>query len=207
MITVSIVEDDKEVREGLALLIDGTEGFSCIAAFGDCETAIVEIVADPPDVVLMDLGLPGMSGIEGSRRLKERLPELDVLVLTVHGETNLVFDALCAGACGYLLKSTPPTRILQAIEQTHRGGAPMSDQIARMVVNSFHAHFQASLTQREKEVLTLLCQGKSYKMIAGALFISDDTVRYHIKNVYKKLQVGSKSEAVAKALKEKLVAP
>ncbi len=207
MITISVVEDDKEVREGLMLLIDGTPGFSCIGAFSDCETAIAEIAADPPDVVLMDLGLPGMSGIEGIRRIKERLPELDVLVLTVHGETNLVFEALCAGACGYLLKSTLPTKILQAIEQTHRGGAPMSDQIARMVVSSFHTHFQASLTQREKEVLTLLCQGKSYKMIAEALFISEDTVRYHIKNVYKKLQVSSKSEAVAKALKEKLVIP
>ncbi len=207
MITVSVVEDDKEVREGLALLIDGTPGFSCIGTFGDCENAIEEIVADAPDILLMDIGLPGMSGIEGIRRIKERLPELDVLVLTVHGETNLVFEALCAGACGYLLKSTPPTKILQAIEQTHRGGAPMSDQVARMVVSSFHTHFQASLTQREKEVLTLLCQGKSYKMIAEALFISEDTVRYHIKNVYKKLQVGSKSEAVAKALKEKLVVP
>jgi DNA-binding NarL/FixJ family response regulator len=207
MITVSIVEDDKEIREGLTLLIDGTQGFSCISTFGDCETAIPEIVADPPDVVLMDLGLPGMSGIEGIRRIKEHLPDLDVVVLTVHGETRLVFDALCAGACGYLLKSTPPAKILEAIEQTYHGGAPMSDQIARMVVSSFRTQTQSTFTQREMEVLAQLCQGKSYKMIAGALFISEDTVRHHLKNIYRKLQVGSKAEAVAKAIKEKLVVP
>ncbi len=205
MINVSIVEDDADIRESLALLINGTPGFECINTYGDCETAIAGIEEDPPDVVLMDLGLPGMSGIEGLRILKERLNGLNLVVLTVHGESKLVFEALCAGACGYLLKDTPPAKLLEAIKETHDGGAPMSTQIARMVVGSFRTNPHAALTQRETEVLTQLCKGKSYKMIADTLFISEETVRRHIKNIYKKLQVGSKSEAVAKALKEKLV--
>jgi DNA-binding NarL/FixJ family response regulator len=205
MITVSIVEDDADIRKSLALLINGTPGLGCISTYGDCEAAIVGIEQDPPDVVLMDLGLPGMSGIEGIRIIKETLPDINLMVLTVHGESKLVFEALCAGACGYLLKDTPPAKLLEAIKETYDGGAPMSTQIARMVVGSFRTNPHASLTQRETEVLAQLCKGKSYKMIADTLFISEETVRRHIKNIYKKLQVGSKSEAVAKALKEKLV--
>lgn len=205
MITVAIVEDDLDIRESLALLINGTPGFNCINTYRDCETALEGIVDDPPDVVLMDLGLPGMSGIEGIRLLKEQLDEISLLVLTVHDESKLVFEALCAGACGYLLKETPPAKLLEAIRETHDGGAPMSTQIARMVVGSFRTNPHAALTQRETEVLEQLCKGKSYKMIADTLFISEETVRRHIKHIYKKLQVGSKSEAVAKALKEKLV--
>lgn len=205
MITVAIVEDDTDIRESLALLINGTPGFNCISTYRDCETALDGIVDDPPDVVLMDLGLPGMSGIEGIRLLKEQLDEISLLVLTVHDESKLVFEALCAGACGYLLKETPPAKLLEAIRETHDGGAPMSTQIARMVVGSFRTNPHAALTQRETEVLEQLCKGKSYKMIADTLFISEETVRRHIKHIYKKLQVGSKSEAVAKALKEKLV--
>lgn len=205
MITVAIVEDDGDIRESLALLINGTPGFSCINTYSDCETALDGIVEDPPDVVLMDVGLPGMSGIEGIRLLKERLHEINLVVLTVHDESKLVFDALCAGACGYLLKDTPPAKLLEAIRETDEGGAPMSTQIARMVVGSFRTNPHTALTQRETEVLEQLCKGKSYKMIADTLFISEETVRRHIKHIYKKLQVGSKSEAVAKALKEKLV--
>jgi DNA-binding NarL/FixJ family response regulator len=205
MITVSIVEDDADIRESLALLIDGTSGYACISAFGSCEDALEEIAADPPDVVLMDIGLPGMSGIDGIRLIKEKLPDLNIVVLTVHGESNKVFEALCAGACGYLLKDTPPAKLLEAIKETREGGAPMSTKIARLVINSFRTQPHAALTQRETEVLTELCKGKSYKMIADVLFISEETVRRHLKSIYKKLQVGSKSEAVAKALKEKLV--
>lgn len=205
MITVAIVEDDGDIRESLALLINGTPGFTCINTYSDCETALDGIVEDPPDVVLMDVGLPGMSGIEGIRLLKERLHEINLVVLTVHDESKLVFDALCAGACGYLLKDTPPAKLLEAIRETYEGGAPMSTQIARMVVGSFRTNPHTALTQRETEVLEQLCKGKSYKMIADTLFISEETVRRHIKHIYKKLQVGSKSEAVAKALKEKLV--
>jgi DNA-binding NarL/FixJ family response regulator len=206
MITVSIVEDDVDIRDSLAVLIDGTPGFACINTYGSCEAAIDGIDVDPPDVVLMDIGLPGMSGIDGIRLIKEKASDIDIVVLTIHAESNHVFEALCAGACGYLLKDTPPAKLLEAIKETQEGGAPMSTKIARLVISSFRTHPHSSLTQRETEVLTELCKGKSYKMIADVLFISEETVRRHLKNIYKKLQVGSKSEAVAKALKEKLVA-
>ena len=205
MIEVSIVEDDNEIRESLAILINGTAEFSCINTYCDCETAIPGILDDPPHVVLMDIGLPGMSGIEGIRKIKENLPSIDILMLTVHEDSKMVFDALCAGACGYLIKNTQPVKLLEAIKEVHEGGAPMSTQIARLVVTSFKINPHSNLTNRETEVLTQLCKGKSYRMIAEALFISEETVRRHIKNIYKKLEVGSKSEAVAKALKEKLV--
>ena len=205
MITVTIVEDDKEIRESLALLINGTQGYTCINTFGDCETTLKYIFDDPPDVILMDIGLPGMSGIEGIRRVKAKMPEIDILMLTVHGDSKLVFDALCAGACGYLIKDTAPSRLLEAIKEVNEGGAPMSSQIARMVISSFKIVQHTKLTPRETEVLAHLCKGKSYRMIAEALFISEETVKRHIKNIYKKLEVSSKSEAVAKALKERLV--
>ena len=205
MINVAIVEDDHEIRDSLAILINGTAGFSCVYKFCDCESAIPVILDDPLDVILMDIGLPGMSGIEGIRILKEKLPEINILMLTVHGDSKVVFEALCAGACGYLIKDTPPTKLLEAIREAYCGGAPMSTQIARMVVESFKIHPHSELTNRETEVLTQLCKGKSYRMIAETLFISEETVRRHIKNIYRKLEVSSKSEAVAKALKEKIV--
>jgi len=205
MIEVSIVEDDPDIRESLALLINGTPGFKCISSFGTCEKAIKGIPKEIPDVVLMDIGLPGMSGIEGIKALKEKLPDLDIMVLTIQSDDKVVFDALCAGACGYMIKDTPPAQLLEAIQETRGGGAPMSTLIARMVVKSFQITQQTSLTQRETEVLTHLCKGKSYKMIADDLYISEETVRRHIKNIYRKLEVHSKSEAVAKAFKEKLV--
>lgn len=205
MINVSIVEDDDEIRESLAILINGTPGYSCISTFCNCESAIKGIIEDPPDVILMDIGLPGMSGIEGIRRIKDKLPDIDILMSTVHGDSKMVFEALCAGACGYLIKDTPPARLLEAISEAFNGGAPMSTQIARMVVSSFKITSHSNLTPREGEVLNQLCKGKSYRMIAETLFISEETVRRHIKNIYKKLEVSSKSEAVAKALKERLV--
>lgn len=205
MINVSIVEDDDEIRDSLGILINGTAGFSCISTFMNCETAIKEIINDPPDVILMDIGLPGMSGIEGIRRIKAQIPDIYILMLTVHGDSKRVFEALCAGACGYLIKDTPPARLLEAITEANHGGAPMSTQIARMVVDSFKTKPHSDLTPREVEVLNQLCKGKSYRMIADTLFISEETVRRHIKNIYKKLEVSSKSEAVAKALKERLV--
>ncbi len=205
MINVSIVEDDDEIRESLAILINGTQGFTCISTYVNCETALRGLVEDPPDVILMDIGLPGMSGIEGIRRVKAQVPDVDILMLTVHCDSKKVFEALCAGACGYLIKDTPPARLLDAIAEAYHGGAPMSTQIARMVVDSFKINSHSDLTQREIEVLNQLCKGKSYRMIADTLFISEETVRRHIKNIYKKLEVSSKSEAVAKALKERLV--
>ena len=205
MITVSIIEDDSDIRESLALLINGTPGFSCIHTYESCEKGIKGILKDPPDVVLMDIGMPGMSGIEGIKVLKEKMPDLDVLVLTIQSESETVFDALCAGACGYLIKDTPPSQLLDAIKECHEGGAPMSTRIARLVVQSFKVEQPTILTARETEVLTHRCKGKSYKMIADDLFISEETVRRHIKNIYRKLEVHSKSEAVAKAFKERLV--
>lgn len=205
MIYVSIVEDDHEIRESLALLINGTNGFACEKNFADCETMLEEVEEYLPDVVLMDIDLPGMSGIDGVRIIKEKVPDVDVLMLTVHGDSRTVFEALCAGACGYLTKDVQPLKLLDAISEAHAGGAPMTSQIARMVVNSFKATGNNNLTTREKEVLAQLCKGKSYRMIADALYISEETVRRHIKNIYRKLQVSSKSEAVAKALKEKLI--
>ena len=205
MINVAIVEDHQEIRDSLALLINATEGYECSATYGDCESAITGIDENIPDVVLMDIGLPGMSGIEGIKIIKQKHPEVDFIVLSVHENDENVFESLCSGATGYLTKETPPAKIIEAIKEVFEGGSPMSTQIARMVVGSFKLQPSPSLTQRETEVLSHLCEGESYKMIADSLFISEETVRRHIKSIYKKLEVHSKSEAVAKAIKDKLV--
>jgi DNA-binding NarL/FixJ family response regulator len=164
-----------------------------------------EISKELPDVVLMDIELPGMSGIEGIQKIREKHPEIDTIMLTVHEDDKMVFNSLCAGATGYLIKTTPPARLLEAIKDVKEGGAPMSAGVARMVIQSFQSSPQKILTPRESEILSLLCEGKSYKMIAAALFISQGTVHSHIKNIYRKLEVNSKSEAVAKAFQEKLI--
>ncbi len=205
MIFVSLVEDDDEIRQTFKLLIDNADGFKCISDFRDCETAIPALQKDLPDVLLMDITLPGMSGIEGVRILNEKMPSLDIIMLTVHKSDEVIFDSLCAGACGYLMKNTPPQKILDAIKEVLDGGSPMSTAIARKVVNSFRITKESPLTRRETEVLNELCKGKSYKIIADTLNVSEDTIHFHIKNIYRKLQVHSKSEAVAKAIREKLV--
>lgn len=153
----------------------------------------------------MDIQLPGMSGIEGVRRIKKFLPDLDIIMLTIHDDDRRVFDSLCAGACGYLVKTTPPVKILEAIKDVHNGGAPMSASIARLVLQSFRKSSDSNLSPREQEILALLCQGKSYKMIADALHLSKGTVHSHLKKIYKKLEVNSMTEAVAKAHLERLV--
>ncbi len=205
MIYVSLVEDDDEIRETIKLLINKAEGYRCTSDFRDCETAIPALQEEPPDVLLMDITLPGMSGIEGVRILSEKLPNLDIIMLTVHKSDEVIFDSLCAGACGYLMKNTPPQKLLEAIKEVVDGGSPMSTSIARKVITSFRVTKESPLTRRETEVLNELCKGKSYKIIADTLFVSEDTVHFHIKNIYRKLQVHSKSEAVAKAIREKLV--
>lgn len=207
MIAVAIVEDIKDIREGLEIVLNTSEDCFCLGAYPTAELAIPAILETEPDVVLMDVALPGMSGIECVQAIKGQKPDIDVLMLTVHCDDAYVFQSLQAGACGYLTKNTSPARLLDAIHEAHGGGAPMSSNIARMVVDSFN-HFRkptVDLTRREKEVLEQLCEGKSYKMIADALCISEDTVRHHLKNVYKKLEVNSKSEAVIKALKDRLI--
>lgn len=204
-ITVALVEDDGEIRRLLTLIIDGSPGYSCKLAFGDCETALPALAKARPDVVLMDIGLPGISGIEGMRLLKEKLPAADFIMLTVQEDDDSLFASLCAGAAGYLLKDTPPATLLQAIKDVHEGGAPMSASIARRVLGSFRVAVSSPLTPREKEVLQRLCEGENYKTIAAALFISGETVRAHIKNIYEKLHVHSRAEAVKKALQERLI--
>lgn len=206
MIDVAIVEDDADIREGLALLIRGTPGYHCCGAYPDCETALAQIAAHPPDVLVLDIELPGISGIAGIRKFRQILPELAILILTMHEEDSLIFDSLCAGACGYLVKTTPPARLLQAIAEIADGGAPMTASIARRVIQSLQKSPQkAALTPRETEILALLCRGYSYKMIAAELVISRGTVHCHIKNIYKKLHVSSNAAAVAKAIREHLV--
>jgi DNA-binding NarL/FixJ family response regulator len=209
-IRVAIIEDVRALRDGFRMLIDGTEGFRCTGSFRSMEEAIERIKGDPPDVVLTDIGLPGMDGIEGVRRLKEQRPDLTILMLTVYDDDERVFDALCAGACGYLLKKTPPARLLDSIREAAQGGAPMTPEIARRVVALFRevrppqrADYQ--LTPHELRLLKLLVEGHNYKTAAAHLGVSVNTVCFHIKQVYEKLQVHSKSEAVAKALRQRLV--
>ncbi len=210
MVNVMLIEDQREVREGLAVLINGSPGFSCMASFRTMEEALEAIENRPPNVVLTDIGLPGMSGVEGIRILKERYPNLPVVALTVYDDDEDIFDALCAGACGYLLKNVAPARLLESLKEVVCGGAPMSPEIARRVVNLFR-EFRTperaphSLTQQEAELLRLMVEGHSYKTAAADLGISVSTVSFHLQNIYSKLQVHSKSEAVAKALRNRIV--
>lgn len=204
-IRVAVVDDDMDIRESLALLIGGTSGFRCTGAYGDVEAALEGLARESPHVVLMDIGLPGLSGIEGAAAIRRRWPDVDVVMLTVHADEELVFLALAAGATGYLLKESTTERILDAIRDVRRGGAPMSRAIARRVVASFRRPDTSPLSARETEVLAQLCQGRSYRDVARVLFVSEETVHFHIKNIYRKLEVHSKSEAVARALRDRLV--
>lgn len=212
MVNVVVVDDNLTISNGLKMLIDSMDGYNCPAAFGNCEDMLEEIEKIKPEVLLMDIDLPGMSGIEGIKKIKVILPNTIILVLTIYDENEVIFDALCAGASGYLVKKTPPSRLLEAIKEAYEGGAPMSAHIARKVVAFFQQKKVAAandnstlLTPREKEVLSGLVEGNSYKAIASSLFISVETVRFHFRNIYKKLHVHSQSEAVSKAIKEGLV--
>ena len=209
-IKVALVEDRREIRDALAAIIEGTEGFRCTGAFRTMEQALVEIDRDLPDVVLSDIGLPGMSGIEGVAILKGRYPALLLLMLTVYEDDERIFDALCAGACGYLLKRTSPARLLESLKEVVQGGSPMSPEVARRVVALFRdfrppekADYQ--LTPHETRLLKLLVEGHTYKTAAAELGVSINTISFHMKHVYEKLQVHSKSEAVAKALLKRLI--
>lgn len=209
-VRVAVVEDQEQTRRGLAALIAGTPGFQVMGAFGSMEEALRRLDAGPPDVALLDIGLPGMSGIEGVRRLKALHPQVQILMLTVYADNDHVFEAICAGACGYLLKDTPPTRLLEAIRELYDGGAPMSPEIARKTVTMFQRVVpprteDGRLSARETEVLRLLAEGHAYKTAAAELNVSLDTVRFHVRHIYEKLHVHSKSEAVAAALRSGLV--
>jgi len=209
-VRVVLIEDLREVREGLTVLINGTPGFHCTGSHRTMEEALARLHRTQCDMVLTDIGLPGMSGIDGIRILRERFPDLPILALTVYNDDDKVFQALCAGASGYLLKNTPPARLLDSIREVLDGGAPMSPEVARRVIRLFrdfrppdHADYQ--LTAQETELLKLLVEGHHAKTAAKELGISINTVFFHLKNIYAKLQVHSKTEAVAKALRERLV--
>lgn len=207
---VVLIEDLRDVRESLAVLISGTAGFRCVAAYGMVETALARIEKDRPDIILTDLGLPGMSGIEGIERLRQIFPETPIIALTIYDNDEQVFNALCNGANGYLLKNTPPARLLEALQEVVTGGAPISPQVAARVVNLFRefrppVRADYSLTMQETALLKLIVEGHHYKTAARELSVSTSTVSFHLKNIYAKLQVHSKTEAVAKALREKLI--
>lgn len=202
MIRVAIVEDIQEIREGISYLINTAEGFECLLQFENAEDALKALSDSPVDVVLMDIHLPGMSGIECVEKLKAQHPSMQFLMCTVYEDDDFVFDALQKGATGYLLKKTPAAKIIEAIEEIHNGGSPMSASIARRVIESFRKSssnpWLELLTQRERELLELLSKGFRYKEIAAQLFLSTETVRTHIRNIYQKLQVQSRTEALNK---------
>ncbi len=209
-IVVGIIEDQRRTREGLHALIESSEGLSCIGAWGGMEEALASEWASKPDVMLVDLGLPGMSGIEGIALLRKRFPKMALVVLTVYEDNDRIFEALCAGASGYLLKNTPPSKLIEGLREAVHGGAPISPEIARKVVELFHRfrppeRAQYNLTPHELRLLKMLVEGHSYKTAAAELQVSINTVAFHVQNIYGKLQVHSKSEAVARALKENLL--
>lgn len=205
IIQVAIIEDDSEIRQTLALIIKGTPGFYCQNTFADAESAIDQIPNLVLDVVLADIDLPGVSGIEAVKKLKVQKPEIDFLMLTVQQDDESVFRSICAGASGYLIKDTPPSELLKSIQEVHNGGAPMSTNIARKVIQSFHKWQPSPLSDRETEILKLLSNGMNYRSIAAQLFLSPHTVKTHIKNIYGKLHVNSRAAAVKKAIEDGLI--
>src|SRR5258708_38833009 len=209
-IKVTIVEDHHKFRECLEFLLNNTEGYACAGSFRTMEEALDKIGYALPHLVLLDIGLPGMSGIEGVKLLKERYPDLLILMNTVFDDDERIFDALCGGACGYLLKKTPPAQLLESVKQAVAGGAPMSPDVARRVIRLFreiHPPDRADyhLTPHEVRLLQLLSDGHSYKSAAAQLNVTAKTISFHLQNIYQKLQVHSKSEAVSKALRNRLI--
>jgi len=209
-IKVAIIEDEREIRECLALLLNGTDGYLCTGSYRSMEDALENIARQVPDVVLSDIGLPGMNGIDGVRLLKQRHPDLLVLMLTVYDDDERIFDAMCAGACGYLLKKTPPARLLDSLKEVVAGGAPMSPEVARRVIALFREirppdRAEYHLTPHETRLLKLFVEGHNYKTAAAELRVSVNTVNFHVRSIYDKLQVHSRSEAVVKALLNRLV--
>ena len=210
-IKVTIFDDNRSVRQGLSQILNGSHGYECAGTFENCSNVLQDVEATKPDVVLMDIQMPGMSGIEAVKKIREKYPDLKILMQTIFEDNEKIFQSILAGASGYLLKNTSPARLLDFIKETYEGGAPMSPSVATKVLkfvtqqppstqpNNFN------LSEREKEILSFLVKGMSYKMIAAACFISVDTVRGHISNIYKKLHVHSKGEAIVTALKDKIV--
>ena len=211
-IKVAIFEDNKVLRESLLQLINSRDDMFCTGAFADATRLIKNMQSADPDVVLMDINMPGISGIEAAHLIKEKFPAVHILMQTVFEENDKIFAAVCAGASGYLLKKTPPQKIIEAIHEISNGGAPMTASVATKVLQMFRHQSPAAaksefidLSEREKEILGWLVKGKSYKTIAAECFISIDTVSTHVRHIYEKLHVHSKSEAVAKAIRQKLI--
>lgn len=200
-----IVEDDPDIREGLKLIADQTRGIKLIGTCDNAEVAITTAAKEKPNVILLDIELPGMNGIEAIPYFKNVSENSDILILTVHQDDQTVFNALCAGASGYLIKTAHPNKIMDAVKEINSGGVPMSASIARLVIQSFQKKENSVLTARETDVLRFLCKGHSYKMIADTMHVSWETVHSHIKSIYRKLNVNSKSEAVITALTQKMV--
>lgn len=210
IIKTAIVEDMRDIREGLATLINFTDGFSCMGSYRSMEEAIPRIRHQTPDVLLSDIGLPGMNGIDGIRILKDLYPQMTVLMLTVYDDDDRIFDAICAGASGYLLKRTPPAKLLENIREAVSGGAPMSPEVAMRVIKLFREvrppeRVDYDLTPHETRLLKLLVEGHNYVTASEELKISYNTIKFHVRNIYDKLQVHSKSEAVAIAMRDRLV--
>lgn len=209
-VKVAIIEDQRKLREYLAVLINGSDGFRCTGSFRSMEEVLARIGSDLPDVALVDIGLPGMDGIEGIRILKERYPKMILLVHTVYDGDERIFDALCAGASGYLLKKTSPTRLLESLREAVSGGAPMTPEIAHKVITLFRdfrprEEPDEELTPHELRLLEMLVEGHNYKTAAAELGVTTHTISFHLQRIYEKLHVHSKTEAVAKALRNRLI--
>jgi len=210
-IRVTVFEDNSSLRKGLYQLINGSDGFECVGAYEDCLNLLKDIEDTKPNVVLMDIQMPGINGIEAVKMLREKYPGLKILMQTIFEDSEKIFQSILAGASGYILKNTSPARILDFIKETYEGGAPMSPSVATKVLKIIASQSPSpyvntfNLSDREKEILSCLVNGMSYKLIADACFISIDTVRGHIRNIYEKLHVHSKGEAVATAIKKNII--
>jgi DNA-binding NarL/FixJ family response regulator len=202
---VLVIEDDNEIRNSFVLIVNSSQRFAVVNSYSTCEEAIKHLAHDRPEIILMDIELPGMNGIAGTKIIKDKFPHAEVIMVTVYEDSDLVFEALKAGASGYITKSANYVELLSALEEITKGGAPMSSRVARMVIANFHVNPVSPLTKRETEILQLISEGKTYTQISEQLFISRETSKTHIKNIYSKLQVNKKSEAIAKANLEKLI--
>lgn len=204
-IRIVIVEDDNDIRDTYRVIINGSSKFKVINTFANVRDALESFVLELPDIILMDIGLPGINGIQGTRMIHEKYPDTEVVMVTVHEDSDYVYQALKAGASGYITKSANYHELLSALEEIAKGGAPMSSQIARRIVEDFHLNTVSPLSPRETEVLHRIAQCKTYTQISEELFISKETTKTFIKNIYSKLQVNSKSEAIAKATQQRLI--
>lgn len=209
MIKVIIVEDNKIIRSSLNALINGTPDFTCIGDFNSCESLFNKIDILEPDVILMDINLPGISGIEGIKIIKVKMPKVNIIVLTIYEESNLIYDAILAGASGYLVKGTSPAKLLESIQEAYQDGAPMNTHIAKKILTLIKNHNKKGndidLTEREIDILKSMGEGKTYQEIADLQFLSKNTIRYHIKNIYKKLHVHTQTAAVSEAIKKGII--